>query len=261
MHADSQRLKQYLLGQLPEEETHALSNRVFDEAEFAELVEEAERDVLDAYVRGELEIADRLAVEERLLTSPAQLDKLRVARAIVERAHPLPAAAIPMDASARYKAHTRWPLAFGAVAATAVIALLAALLLYQKNRGLNAEVAQLRALDAAVRGDAHLSSFLILPNRRSESSGSVKVPAQTDLVRLDFELPGRAQRSRVTLANAGGEVISDAMNLPSQPIGESNYVSIWLRSASLAPGRFDAAITAENSKDAIHYSFAVERSQ
>jgi hypothetical protein len=75
----------YLLGYSPEEEREAIADRLFSDDQFADSLAEAERDLLDAYARGELSSKDRAAVNSRLLISERQLEKLHLAKALAAR--------------------------------------------------------------------------------------------------------------------------------------------------------------------------------
>ena len=78
-----QRMAQYLLGQLSEEEQAELDRRYLaDNALFEELLA-IEDDLRDAYARGELSGPDREAFERRLLVLPRQKEKQEFARLLL----------------------------------------------------------------------------------------------------------------------------------------------------------------------------------
>ena len=250
MEPDSNQLARYLLGQLPTAEMHSISDRIFADEQFSKMVEDAEADILDAYVRGRLSEADRLAVEQRLLTSSAQMDKLRFAQALEKRLSP---SAVP----ALSRSRRMWQAAaVGTIAAASL-----GMLLYrdeqlaQRNSQLTGDVARLRMQREAPRLGGAEISFLLSPELRSGGRQELKLPADADLVRLDFELPAPPARYRVTLQHAGGEMILDQRQILSRRIGEMTYVSVWLHAALLNGGAFEAAIASEEKPSTIRYSF------
>src|ERR1700722_2953476 len=123
MEPDANEITRYLLGQLPAMESEQISNRIFADEQFSKMVEDAEADVLDAYARGRLSEADRVSVEQRLLTSTAQLDKLRFAYALAKRLSPPGMPRLP-------RSRRTWQVA--AFSATASAAL--TMLLYREHQ-------------------------------------------------------------------------------------------------------------------------------
>jgi hypothetical protein len=80
--ADEVLLVRYLLGQLTEEEQVQVEDRAFADAGYLGLLEAAETDLIDSYVRGELSSSDRREFERRFFTSPQRREKVEFARAL-----------------------------------------------------------------------------------------------------------------------------------------------------------------------------------
>lgn len=78
-------MKRYLLGRMTVEERDSFEERYFPEPALAEELAATETELIDAWARGELGEEDRRAVETVLLASPAQREKVRVARALQQR--------------------------------------------------------------------------------------------------------------------------------------------------------------------------------
>lgn len=74
---DDELLRQYLLGDLPEEETEAVERRLLQEDDLSELAEAVESEILEAYANGELSPERRARVERFLSSSPS--GRLRLA--------------------------------------------------------------------------------------------------------------------------------------------------------------------------------------
>src|SRR5512132_4115643 len=79
---DEKVLVRYLLGNLTEDEQVQLENRAFADADYLGVLEAAEADLIDTYVRGELSQPDRRSFEFRFLTSPQRRSKVEFARAL-----------------------------------------------------------------------------------------------------------------------------------------------------------------------------------
>jgi hypothetical protein len=80
-----QTLTRYLLGQLPESEREAIEQRSVTEPRLSDTLAAIETELIDAWARGELGPEERRRVEEILLASPAQRERVRTARAIAAR--------------------------------------------------------------------------------------------------------------------------------------------------------------------------------
>ena len=72
-------LTQYLLGSLPSEEIERLDELSIADDDFAAKLNSAEKDLVDAYVRGELPAADAHQFKSAYLTSPKRREKVRFA--------------------------------------------------------------------------------------------------------------------------------------------------------------------------------------
>src|SRR5262245_15493549 len=118
-----QRLAEYLLGRLPEQEEAELEDRYLeDDARFEELLA-MEADLRDAYARGELPSAGRQAFEERLLAAASQKERQAFAEAFRQHQNRLGARAVRAP-----KLLKRWalPLRGFLVPACAALAILIA---------------------------------------------------------------------------------------------------------------------------------------
>lgn len=101
---------EYLLGQMPRVDRETFQGQVIENPETSDRVVEAEQELFDAYVRGELPGEWRVAFEERLVGSPEGQARLALARQLVKQSQP---------------ARKRLWWIFGGLAATAALILLA----------------------------------------------------------------------------------------------------------------------------------------
>src|SRR3954452_19312096 len=81
---DEQLLADYLIGNLTEAEESRVEDRVFSDSDTLAALEDAEADLIDAYVRGSLSDAERRAFERRFLASPSRRKKVEFARALAK---------------------------------------------------------------------------------------------------------------------------------------------------------------------------------
>lgn len=78
---DGQKIIEYLLGALPEAEAERFDELSFTDDEFADLLALAEKDLVDAYARGELDGATLEKFKSHYLASPLRREKVQFAEA------------------------------------------------------------------------------------------------------------------------------------------------------------------------------------
>lgn len=77
-------LVRYLLGDLGQEEQAEVEDRAFVDREILQRILAAESDLIDEYVRGELQESARLQFESRFLASAARRRKVEFAKALAQ---------------------------------------------------------------------------------------------------------------------------------------------------------------------------------
>jgi hypothetical protein len=82
--SDQGTMKRYLLGSASPEERVDLENRYLSDASLFEKLTEAENDLIDSYVRGELSDFDRQEFERQYLGSPQRQARVQFASALTE---------------------------------------------------------------------------------------------------------------------------------------------------------------------------------
>jgi CHAT domain-containing protein/cytochrome c-type biogenesis protein CcmH/NrfG len=82
--ANSEKLTQYLLGEMPEEEKQQLEEKYFSDDELYDELLAAERDLIDRYVQKELSRAEQERFEQYFLSAPGRRRKLRFAISLHE---------------------------------------------------------------------------------------------------------------------------------------------------------------------------------
>jgi anti-sigma-K factor RskA len=79
-------INKYLLGDLPEQEQVAIEEAAFQDEQQRQAIQDAENDLIDEYVRGELSEHDRRLFETRFLVSAERRRKIQFAKALAKLA-------------------------------------------------------------------------------------------------------------------------------------------------------------------------------
>jgi anti-sigma factor RsiW len=80
--AETQTIRSYLLGALPEDDKARLEAAYFDDPALADDIAAVEHDLLDEYVRQELSVEERRRFEQYYLASPLHRERTAVAAAL-----------------------------------------------------------------------------------------------------------------------------------------------------------------------------------
>jgi len=269
---DDERLAQYLVGALPDDETERLDELSITDPSFADRLNAVEYDLVDSYVRGELS-GDMLArFKSRYLSSPATRDKVKVAESLAAYQQPLSGLE---RRSFRTESLSRW-----ALAAAASLALVATGYLALETRRLRTEVTEsrsasasiaererelqrqlverraaadeaekelARARDALAQLEAHVNApastpvvaaFLLTPARRGLGEvTTIAIPRGTAAIALRMEPEAdEFARYRASLKELASErVIWGSGDLKPKPSGGAKIVEATVPSALLKP--------------------------
>jgi len=242
-----------LLHRLPEAEASQLEERLMVEGHFAELLREAEHDLLDDYASGRLPPDEREAVEKFLLATPADRERLKLARALARlRAQPEQArtgAALPV---LRRRAPQRIVRLGLAVAACAILALGVHVFRMQTTDGL----AESTTATVVLLADA----------QRGSTAGSITINPTVARVRLQVETPGKGTASTYTLAiaNPDGRVLYEAHHLAPRVAGAYPFVEASVPASALEGPHCritltDSSVTPASSGPALTWDLQVQR--
>ncbi len=147
---DEQQVIQYLLGCASDEETAHLDELSITDDEFASRLRSAENDLVDAYVRGELEGQTLQQFKSFYLASPSRLEKVRFAEVLATLTDPS-SASIQLRPTARRV----WTWTFSwSIAAAALLLLMATVYLVYENRHLYEQFAQEQSRRVALEQQA-----------------------------------------------------------------------------------------------------------
>ena len=228
----------YLLHRMPESERLDFAERWFTDSELCQQLENAEAELLDAYVGDRLPRGQRAQVERYLLHSDVQRRKLTFAAAL----HGV----VPAPRRPRFS----W-IAAGAAAMLVILAGVAGWMALQNIR-LRTEIARLERPAGPAAGKV-VGATLTSSLRGSASGSAVSLPTSADMLRLDLELPGGSPRQAYAASlSASGRIVWKEEPLRAEAGGAASFVRVWIPAAALETGSYVVALEAEGNPDRIY---------
>ncbi len=254
---DDQLMIRYLLHELPEDERMAVQDRFFGDASFAGRLRAVESELIDAYVRGELTPERRTRIEELLLQSPPQRQKLAFARAF----HSSLSGLDPERPRPPFFSFLARPVFAGVAFGLIVILAVSTVLLTLRTRRQPEPATPLIAQQAT---PGRTPAFLLTPGvrRGAETTNRVALHGNTDLVRLDLELErgDENQTYAATIATQNGRVIWREEPLASEPRGSGFITAVWVPDRVLRPGTYELTLSTTSpggNRELNYYNFTV----
>ena len=250
----------HLLGKLTPEEQQRVEEGLFAEEGWFEELRQAENDLIDAYAYGSLSVEDSKRVEERILVSPEQHQRLQIAISLgkVFAARPLP---VEMGLGSRTGfAKRSWDFAGGWLAG-GIPALLAAGIIFavllvrseRQNLALRTELQSLskanaaptipavtatkevpaqRALPAANPAAREVETLFLAASVRGakEESQSILLVPQAQVVHLQLEVrpTSRTQKFETRIFGEGHQLICNFRSLSPQTQNAQAWVNLWV---------------------------------
>ena len=258
----------YLLEPLSEEERARFETRLLEKDDCAEALIAIEDELIDRYLRGELDSTQRAGFEQILKLLPGRAEKIAFARTLLPALDGLPRAAAmrqrsPGSAGARPAPTRRWnrTLAYGAMAAVACV--LAVLLLrapaapepvpraapvagqspHTNQPGAPAVVPPAPAVRSADEPEARpVMLAMALSGTRAASLAHLALPAAARTVVLQLDLEGETGYGAFSarLLSTGGAVVWSAARVV--PDTKAGLLELHLPATALSPGMFRLAI-------------------
>jgi hypothetical protein len=226
-------LRALLLHRIPAAETAVLEDRILLDEDFAESLELERIDLLDDYAASRLGPADREAVERYLLVTPADRQRVALARALQARKH---------APSSR-----RWILPAGAALAASLALLLVFPLQRSRTTGAVPASAATQARSTPATVDAPQTSAqtfgltLLAETERGTAAQRIVIPAGTDVLHLQLEVPQTADKALDTarfgvVISAGADERFAASDLSSHVVGPYRIVEVDVPRAAAGTG-------------------------
>lgn len=257
---DDMRMRAYLLGDLPEDESLQLEARYFEDEECYDTLLEAQYDLIDAYVRGALSPSEQRAVEQRLLASSDGPRQALVARALhqLEQRRERPTSKADVRAVAlRSPSHFRNVL-LAAAAAIAIATSAVSVWFGLESSRLRQELASLARPTApptpaqtpaptgqAASDQAPLVAAVTLTARvlrGDQTPSTITIPAAARFVRLTLETEESASSFSLGVEKAGVGRIWTQSGLTTR---EDGALIVWLPADVLAPGDYEILLWRE----------------
>lgn len=272
-------LTRYLLGYLAEEEQVQVEDRAFSDPAYLATLEGVEADLIDAYVRGDLRGAERLAFERRFCTSPRRLNKIEFARALMPVAAEAPALRFTASPGVAWWANLfsgrglgpRFAAALAALTMAAGLGWLATdnaamrsriAAFESQGRDLQARNETAERLLSAERSRANrlasellnqqsarppaapaIASLVLLPGltRAEASRGQLVIPPSAQLARVEIQLEARDAypQFRAELRTIDGREVLTRSNLRRRQTTAGSSVSFDVPASALAAGDYE----------------------
>lgn len=218
----------YLLGKMPEEELDMFRDRILNDSEIADRVQDTENDLIDSYVRNELPPTLCNEVERRILNQASIRHRLKFAAALNNlqpKRSPRPA----------YKV-------LGAIAASIVIATIVGFFWTQQNRTNEPKspstIAQIILPGVTTRSQKSIPAF----DRPAAEIIAIRVPWQ-QYIGTDLQ---------ATISDGAGRVLWKGLaevNIPR------TFVEIRVPRTSLVGSTFELALLKTDSGVALAYAY------
>ena len=245
---DSATLSRYLLHELPPREEEEVERRYFSDPQYLALLEAAEGDLIDAYVRNELTRAQRERFEQYFLCTRARRERLRMAEAMM--AH------LPQP-------KPRWRVAVLALAATLLLAVGLGAWLWTRTPATTTPVAQQQPVPPPPRIETPrapvTASLALLPGLVRDASAAPQKLVLTpglEQVRVSalVEVEGHWRDLHASLRAADGRELWSAAHLS---LHDDRTVRMTIPAARLVEGEHLLVISADGEPLG-DYPFVVE---
>ena len=229
--------REYLLGGLENSERERIAEEYFASDDLFEAMLDAERDLLDAYARGQLNATDRRRVEQFLLGAEAQRRKLSIAVAL-----------------AAAGSNRRIP--FLRLLPYAAVVLLAAGMGVEvvKNRELERQLSARSVRPVQALPGTFIVEFASNAVRGAAAKRTIAIPAGTEFVQIRFETnEGDAKLNSEVMTSSGTSVWKQAALAP-----KSGIAALWLPAAVLHAGDFELHISDTSGNATGYFEFNIQ---
>ena len=244
---DHERIKDYLLGRIPEEEDAEVGARLLTDHQFYEELSIVEDELIDRYLGGTLSDSDRESFESHFVSSYERQQKVRFARALRKR--------VLVTETARLVSPPRssffpFRISYAVAAATVLIIVGGSLLLlYRRSLSPSGRVLAIELTPApATRDVSDVKQFSLTPD-----IGSVHL--QLDLAENEY------QSYEAVLRDSSLRSMHTAKNLKPQIVNNFAVVIVDLNADLLSPGDYRIQLSGTTpdgrSESVATYSFTV----
>jgi hypothetical protein len=256
-------IRKYLLGELGEEQQEQLERRVITNPDYKEEVLITEEELLEDFVNGTLPSQERALFLKKYSSSPAQLRKVQVARALSKYAgiHPITPQSGPSETSGTksllkffYKRHrfSHFSLATLVLLLVAGGCLLAYWWISRDERVNYARLIQLNGPESQVLQPDEIGVVSVtLPPLLLRGTGETKIVTitkQTDTVQVRLAAPSEgAQRFQATLKDRAGAEVFKLEDLQPRSLGQLPVLVLQIPAKMLRAQEYQLEIYVKNA--------------
>lgn len=234
-----ERMRSYLLGTMPEEARLQLEEEFFESHEVYGGLQDSINDLLDEYARGDLDEDERRLIEVRLLESPRNRVRLKLARALAER-EKRERVQLPQEIVRRPRLRPALIVRIAGIAAC----LCAAIWFGADNLRVRRELVASRksAMVAVNRPD--VVSLTLHPQlvRGRESTMSIAAPDRKALLRVELATDEIFPSYSIEIEAGNRGRIWTRSALPRETNGT---VAVWLPGEVVTPGAYEFLLYGE----------------
>jgi hypothetical protein len=265
-------IRQYLLGQLRQEDSAQLEERLLSDGDFFEELIITEDELIDQYLGGDLSHAERLGFEAHFLAAPERQQKVRFAHLLGKYVKLAAAETAPLASSAektlentvelRHSSRKERLISFWRSRKTIFAYSLAATVLLLVFGASWLILEDLRT--PALRRPGNVLTVVLTPGL-TRDGGEIKrvlIPAGTESARLVLKLATDAYPNyQAVLVTAEGEELLRMDNLKAEFSDGQNVLILYVESRLLPGGDFQlklSGVTASGTSEALQsYQFRV----
>ena len=256
--SDERLLLRYLLGELPEQEQEQVEDRVFQDSEYRNALENAEADLIDEYVRRGLPDDERRKFERQFLISPRRRNKIEFARALAAVAAESPGFDLPASRKSAVSWLPSWgPMLQWASAAMLLLGIVAVSWLSYQNQKMHSQLARLESERGLPQlggppskgqpaGTNTIASLILLPGltRGEMQANQLRLASAAQLARIEVHLEPRDSysRYRAELRTQNGLEIVTLPNLAARRTPAGLEVVFDVPASLLAAGEYELAL-------------------
>jgi len=235
-----QGITEYLLGSLPQVESERLDELSVTSQEFAEVLSASEKELIDAYVQGELSGTRLAQFESHYLTSPIRRERVEFAEAFqvfTRTQRVFDDSSIRGQADLRRKRKSGWlstlsifgeqypALRWGLAVAAVIFIVAGAFLLLQ-----NARLREQMSLEQAHRDELQQREMQLQKELDQQRASNTAIERELAQVREERVRMEEKSRKSVQLPASGTAIVSFVLTPQLRGVGQAQAVSIPVKS-------------------------------
>jgi hypothetical protein len=242
MTTERQELREYLLGQLPEDAANELDALLFMDDDLLRELQDEQDALIEDFLKDRLMEKETTSFRAQITRSPSlqgRVDALRVLLAALER----------QSTRVSHPAPPRFARLFLLISPVLAIMLCFVIFLYvresRKNVNLNSQLLPLsrvpQPIAHSIGGNSVVVAFLSANVSRGPSAPlEITAPASASFIELQIELhqTRREEDTWDAEVRRGAEVIWKSSHIPLHRIGQEEFLALFIDSGDIPPGTY-----------------------